>query len=191
MASSPVISWKIEGGNVEVVTDFLFLDYKITADGDCFHEIRKQLPLSRKAMPNLDSVLKSRHYCTDTGQYSQRHGLPSGHVWVWELDGEEGRRQKNWYLQTVVLEKTPESPLDITERKPILREINPEDLLEVLILKLKLQYFGHTMQTADSLESPWCWERLKAEGEDGITGWNSLMASLIQWTWTWVNFGSW
>ena len=119
MASSPIIPWKIEGGNVEVVTDFPFLDSKITADGDCFHEIRKQLPLSRKAMPNLDSVLKSRHYCTDTGQYSQCHGLPSGHIWVWELDNEEGRGQKNWYLQTVVLEKTPESHLDIKEIKPV------------------------------------------------------------------------
>ena len=60
MASGPIISWQIEGENVEVVTDFLFLNYKITADDDCFHEIGKQLPLGRKAMTNLGSVLKSR-----------------------------------------------------------------------------------------------------------------------------------
>ena len=60
IASSPITSWQIEGAKVEVVTDFLFLDFKITADGDCRHEIRRQLLLGRKAMTNLDSVLKSR-----------------------------------------------------------------------------------------------------------------------------------
>ena len=60
MTSSPIISWQIEGGNVEVVTDFLFLGSKLTADGDCNHEIRRHLPLGRKAMTNLDSVLKSK-----------------------------------------------------------------------------------------------------------------------------------
>jgi len=119
MASGPIISWQIEGGNVEVVTYFLFLDYKITADGDCFHEIRKQLPLGRKSMSNLDSMLKSKHYCTDKGQYSQGYGLPSGHIWLWNLDNEEGRAWKNWCLQTAVLEKTPESLLDIKESKPV------------------------------------------------------------------------
>ena len=73
----------------------------------------------------------------------------------------------------------------------ILKEINPEYLLEGLMLKLKLQYFGHLMQRADSLEKTWCRERLKAKGEVGSRGWDGWMASLIQWTWTCTNCGRW
>ena len=67
-------------GKLEVVTDFLFLVSKITVDGDCSHEIRRHLLLGRRAMTNLDSVLKSRHYSADQGPYSQGYGFPSGHV---------------------------------------------------------------------------------------------------------------
>ena len=83
MAFGPVTSWQIEGGNVEVVTDFLFLVFssKITVNGDCSHEIRWLL-LGRKAMTNLDSVSKSRHCSANRGPYSQSYSLPSGHVWL-------------------------------------------------------------------------------------------------------------
>ena len=95
---------------------------KITVDGDCSHEIRRCLFLGREAMTKLGSVLKSKDFsvqCTAAkGQYSQGYGLPSGHV-LWELDLKEGRRPKNWCLGTVVLEKTPESPLDSKEIKSI------------------------------------------------------------------------
>ena len=97
-------------------------------------------------------VEKQRHCSADKGPYSQGCGLPSGHVQLWELDCKEGKAPKNWCLQTVVLEKTSESPLDRKEIKSILREINPEYSLEWLTLKLKFQYFGHLIQTADSLE---------------------------------------
>ena len=70
-------------------------------------------------MTNLDSMLKSRHYSADKGPYSQGYGLPSGYVWLWELDGKEDRALKNWCLQTVELEKTPESPLDSKEIKSV------------------------------------------------------------------------
>ena len=80
MASTPTTSWQIEGRKVEAVTDSLFLDSKITADGDCSHEIRRQLLLGRKVMTNLDSVEKQRHYSADKGPYSQGYGLPSGHL---------------------------------------------------------------------------------------------------------------
>ena len=119
MASSPITSWQIEGEKVEVVTDFLFLGSKITANGDCSHEIRRWLLLSWKAMTNLDSVLKSRDITLPANVYSQGYGLPSGHVWLWELDCKEGRASKNWCLRTVVLEKTLESPLDSKEIKPV------------------------------------------------------------------------
>ena len=79
MASGPITSWQIEGEKVEAVTDSLFLGSKITADGDCSHEIRRRLLLGRKAMTSLDSVLKSREIA-DKGPYSQSYGLPSGHV---------------------------------------------------------------------------------------------------------------
>ena len=70
-------------------------------------------------MTNLDSVLKSRHYSVNRGLYSQHYGLPSGHVRLWELDRKGERASKNWFLWTVVLEKTPESPLDCKEIKPV------------------------------------------------------------------------
>ena len=73
----------------------------------------------------------------------------------------------------------------------ILKEINPKYLLEGLMLKLKLQYFGHLMRRADIFEKPWCWERLRAGGEENDTGWDSWMTSPTQWTWVWVNLGSW
>ena len=82
MASSLITSWQIEGGKVEVVTDFLFLGFKITVDGDCSREIRRQLLLSRKAMTKLDSAEKQRHYSPHRGPYSQDYGFPSGHVWL-------------------------------------------------------------------------------------------------------------
>ena len=119
MASSPITAWQIEGEKVEVVTDFLFLGSKITVDGDCSHEIRRGWLLGRKAMTNLDSVLKSRGITLLTKVHnSQGYGLQSGHIWLWELDHKEGRVPKNWFLQTVVLEKTLESPLDSKEIKP-------------------------------------------------------------------------
>ena len=85
VASSPITSWQIEGEKVEVVTDFLFLDSKTTADGDCSHEIRSHLLLGRIAMKNLDSILKRRDiYSANKGLHSQGYGLPSGHVQLYE-----------------------------------------------------------------------------------------------------------
>ena len=82
MASSPITSWQIEEGKVEAVTDFIFLDSKITEDGDCSHEIKRCLLLWRKAITNLDSVLKGRD--CDKGLYSKSSDFSSSHVWMWE-----------------------------------------------------------------------------------------------------------
>ena len=95
-------------------------------------------------------VEKPRHYSANKALYSQGYGLPSGHIWLWELDCKESRAPKNQCLQTVVLEKTPWTAR--RSNQSILKEINPEYSLEGLMLKLKLQYFGHLMRTADSLE---------------------------------------
>ena len=83
MASGPITSWQIDGETVETVTDFIFGGSKITADGDCSHEIKRRLLLGRKAMTNLDSVLKSRDITLlAKGLYSQSYGFPSCHVWM-------------------------------------------------------------------------------------------------------------
>ena len=110
----------MQGEKVEVVTDFLFLGSKITAESDCSHEIKRQLLLGRKAITNLTCVEKQRHYSANKGLYSQGCGLPSDQAQLWKLDYKEGRRPKNWSLQTVVLEKTAESPLNSPkEVKPV------------------------------------------------------------------------
>ena len=92
---------------------------KITADGDCSHEIKRCLLLVRKAMTNLDSILKNRHYFANKGLSSQSYGFSRSHVWMWELDYKESWVPKNWCFGTVVLEKTLESPLDCKEMQPV------------------------------------------------------------------------
>ena len=157
MASGPIIAWQIKGEKMETVTDFILLGSKITAEGDCSHEIKRHLLLGTKAMTNLDRVLKSRDITLLTSSY----GFLKSHVWMWELDYKEGWATKNWWFWTVVLEKTLESPLDCKEIKPVSPKgnqlnieywISIEYSLKGLMMKLKLQYFGHRMQRADSLE---------------------------------------
>ena len=104
MASGPITSWKIDRETVETVTDFIFLSSKITADGDCSHEIKRHVLLLRKPMTNLDSILKSRHYFADKGPSSQSYGFSSSHVWMWELDHKESWVLKNWCFWTGVEE---------------------------------------------------------------------------------------
>ena len=83
MASSPITSWQIDGETMEMVTDLIFLGSKITADGDCSHEIKRHLLLGRKAMTNLDSIFKKqRHYFANKDPSSQSYDFPSGHVWM-------------------------------------------------------------------------------------------------------------
>ena len=121
MASGPITSWQIDGETMETLTDFIFLGSKITADGDCSHEIKRCLLLGRKTTTNLDSILKSRerHYFANKGPSSKGYGFFSSHVWMWELDSKESWVPNNWCFWTVVLEKTLESPLDSKAIKPV------------------------------------------------------------------------
>ena len=90
MASGPITSWKTDGETVETVSDFILGGSKLTADGDCSHEIKRRLLLGKKVMTNLDSnITKQRHYFVNKGPSSQGYGFSSSHVWMWELDYKE------------------------------------------------------------------------------------------------------
>ena len=120
MASGPIISWQIDGETMETVRDYIWGDSKITADSDCSREIKRSLLLERKAMTNLDSILKSRDIILPTKvRLVKAMVFSRGHVWMRELDCEEGWALKNWCFWTVVLEKTLESPLDCKEIQPV------------------------------------------------------------------------
>ena len=128
------------------VTDFIFLSSKITTDGDCSHKIKRYLLLGRKAMTILDRVLKSKYMSLPTKVHLVKAMVFPVVIYGCESWTKEGWALKNWCLWTVVLEETLESPLSSKEIKSILKEINPEYLLEGLILKL--QNFGHLMWRA-------------------------------------------
>ena len=113
--SQSITSWEIDK---ETVADFIFGGSKITADGDCSHEIKRRLLLGRKVMANLGSILKSRDIA-NKGLSSQGYGFSSSHVWMWELDYKESWVTKNWCFWNVVLEKTLKSPLDCKESQPV------------------------------------------------------------------------
>ena len=116
MASGPITSWWIDDEAVETVAEFILGGSKITADGDCSHEIKRSLLLGR----NLDSILKSRDITLPTKVHlSQGYGFSSCHVWKWELDYKESWAPRNWCFWTVVLEKTLESLLDCKEIQPV------------------------------------------------------------------------
>ena len=164
------------------MTDFIFLGSKMTVGRDCSHEIKSCLLIERKAMRNLDSILKSKHYFANKGPSSQSYGFSSSHMWMRDWDHKEKWVLRNWCLWTVVLEKTLESPLDCTEIQPVHpKGISPEYPLEGLMLKLKLklklQYFGHLVKNwlirkdpdagKDSVRRRRGWQRMR--WLDGIT----------------------
>ena len=120
IVSDPITSWKIDGETVKTVTDFIFLGSKITADGKCSREIKRHLLLARKAMTNLDSILKSRDITLPTKSHLVKAMVfPVSHIWIWQLDHKESWALKNWCFWTMVLEKTLENLLDYQEIQPV------------------------------------------------------------------------
>ena len=119
MASSPITSWHTDGETVETVRDFIFGDSKITADGDCIHEMKRCLLLGRKAMTNLDSILKSRDITLLTKVHLFKAMVFPVVMYGCELDYKESWEPKNWCFSTLVLEKILESLLDSKEIKPV------------------------------------------------------------------------
>ena len=148
MAPGPIISWQIDGKTVETMAGFIFGGPKITADGDCSHEIKRCLLPGRKVMTNLDSILKSRNITSSTKIY-----LVKAMVFPGVIYGCESWVQKNWYSELWCWRRLLRVPWTARRsNQSILKEISPECSLEGLMLKLKLQYFGHLMWRADSFE---------------------------------------
>ena len=154
MASDPITLWQIDGETVETVTDFIFLGSKITADGDCSHEIKRCLLLGRKAMNNLDSILKSRDITLPTKVH-----LVKTMVFLVVMYGSESWTIKKaerpridafelWYWRRLL--RVPWNAK--RSNQPILKKIDPDYSLERLMLKLKLQSFGHLMRRTNSFE---------------------------------------
>ena len=154
MASSPIISWQIGGETVEIVADFIFLGSKITADSDCSHEIKRHLLLGRKVMTNLDSILKSRDITLPTKVRLVKAMVFPVVMYGWErwtINKAECRRIdafELWCWRRFL--RVPWTAR--RSNQYILKEISSGISLEGMMLKLKLQYFGHLMWRVDSLE---------------------------------------
>ena len=188
MASGPITSWEIDGETVETVADFIFLGSKITADGDCSHEIKTCLLLGRKVMTNLDSILKSRYITLST-----KVCLVKAMVFPVVMN-----RCESWTIKKAECLRIDAFELwcwrrlfrvPWTARRS--NQISPGCSLEGLILKLKLQYFGHLMRRTDSLEKTLMLRKIQGRRRRGWQGWHGWMASPTQWAWVWVDSGSW
>src|SRR5574342_480808 len=154
MASSPTTLWEIDGETVETVADFIFLGSKITADGDCSHEIKRRLLLGRKVMTNLDSLLKSRDITLSTKVCLVKTMVFPVVMYgcdIWTVKKAEHRRIDGfelWCWRRLL--RIPWTAR--RSNQSFLKEVSPGICLEGMMLKLKLQYFGHLMRRVDSLE---------------------------------------
>ena len=193
MASGSITSWQIDGETMETVNEFIFLGSKITADGDCSHEIKRRLLLGRKAMTNLDSILKSKATSLPT-----KFHLIKAMVFPVVMYGCESwtiKKPEHQIIDTFELwcwRKLLRVPW--THRRSnqsILKEISPGCTLEGLMLKLKPQYFGHLMQWTDSLGKTLMLGKIEGRRRRDDRGWDGWMASPTRWTWVWVTSGSW
>jgi len=187
-------SWQIDGEQWKQWQTF-FLDSKVTGDGDCSHEVKRLLLLGRKVMTNLDSILKSRDITLPKKAHLVKamffpvvmYGCES-----WTLKKAECLRIDGfelWCWRRLL--RVPWTAR--RSNQSILKEISPKCSLEGLMLKLKLQYFGHLMQRTDSLEKTLMLGKMELNtgGEGNDRGWDGWMSSLTQWTWVWVNSRSW
>ena len=154
MASGPITSWKIDGETMKTVRDFIFLGSKITADGDCSHEMKRHLLLERKAMTNLDSILKSRDTTLPTKVRLVKVMVFPVVMYIcesWTI--RKAERQRIDVFELWCWRRLFRVPWTARRsNQSILKEINPKYSLEGLMLKLKLQYFGYLTQRADSFE---------------------------------------
>ena len=188
MASGPITSWEIDGETVETVSDLIWGGSKITANGDCSHEIKRRLLLGRKVMRNLESISKSRDITLPTKVH-----LVKAMVFPVAMYGCE-----SWTVKKAECQRIDAFELWCWRRflrvpwtarrsnQSILKQISPGCSLEGLMLKLKLQYFGHLMWRDDSLEKTLMLEGIRGRRRRG-RGRDGWMASSTRWTWGWVN----
>ena len=192
MASGSITSWQIDRETVETVADFILGGSKITADSDCSHEIKRRLLLGRKVMTNLDSLLKSRDIILSTKAHLVK-AMVSPVVMFgcesWTVKKAECWRIDAFELWCWRLLRVPWTARRLNQS--ILKEFSPECSLKRLMLKLKLQYFGHLMRRTDSFEKSLMLGKIEGGKRRDDRGWYGWMASLIQWTWVWVYSESW
>ena len=168
MASGPITSWQIDGETVETVTDFIVWGSKITADGDCSHEIKRHILLGKKVMTNLDSILKSRDITLSTKVHLVKamvfpvvvYGCES-----WTIEKAECQRIDAFELYC--WRRLLRVPWIARRSNQSILKISPGCSLEVLILKLKLQYFGHLMRRANSFEKTLMLEKIEGRRRRG------------------------
>ena len=190
VAFGSITSWQIDGETMETVRDYILGVSKITADGDCSHEIKRCLVFERKAITNLDSILKSRDITLPTKVHLVKamifpevmYGCESWTIKkaeCWRIDAFE-----LWCWRRLL--RVPWTAR--RSNQSFLKEISPEYLLEGLMLKLKLQYFGHLLWRTDWFEKTLMLGKIEGRRRRGWDGW---MASPARWTWVWASFGSW
>ena len=183
MAPSPITSWQIDGEKL-LVTDFILLDSKITVDSDCSHEIKRHLLPGRKAVTNLAGILKSRDITLPTEVRTLKAMVFP--IVMYECESWTIKRTESWNIDAFELwcwRRLLKVPSTATRSKQsILKEINLEYSLERLMLKAKLQYFGHMMWLADSLEKTLM---LSTKFDNWEQGWSELLTTL-----TWITFCS-
>ena len=176
MASGPITSWQIDGETMETVTDFIFLGSKITADGDCSHEIKRCLLLGKKAIINLQSILKSRDITLPTKVHLVKAMVFPVVMYGWELDYKKSWAPKNGCFLTVVLEKTLESPLDYKKIQPVYHKGNQS---QIFMGRTDADWNSNTLATwweePTHWKRSWCWERLntrRGATEEQMVGWH-------------------
>ena len=171
MASGPITSWEIDGETVETVTDFILGGSKITADGDFSHDIKRHLLLGRKVMTNLESILKSRDFTLSTKVCLVKAMVFPVIMYVcesWTIKKAEHQRIDAFEL--LCWRRLLRVPwMARRSNQSILKEISPKSSLEGLMLKLKLQYFGHLMQRADSFEKTLMLGKIEGQEEQEMT----------------------
>ena len=177
----------------KTVRDFIFLGSKITADGDCSHEIKRYLLLGRKSMTNLDSILNSRDVTLPTKVHLVKAMVFPVVMYGCErkLDYKEGWVKELMLLNCGIGEKALDLSWAERSNQTILKEISPEYSLEGLMLKLNSNTLATWCEELTLWKQPWCWEWLKAGGEGDDRGWDGWTASLTQRTWVWASSWSW
>ena len=191
MAYGPITLWEIDGETLETVSDFIFLGSKITADGDCSHEIKRRLLLGRKVTTNLYSILKNRDITLEVRLVKATvfpvvmYGCES-----WTVKKAEHRRTDAfglWFWRRLL--QVPWTAR--RSNQSILKEISPGIPLEEWCWGWNSSTLATSCEVLTHWKRPWCWEGLGAGGEGDDRGWDGWMASPTQCTWVWVNSGSW